>query len=702
MAKKEDLFLNRELSWLEFNQRVLNEALDSNVPLLERLKFLAITASNLNEFFMVRVGGLQMVHDAGRRTKDPSGLTPLRQLEAISQRVHRMVKDQYDVYLKELDPMLRENGIKRVRSNELTDRQSEHIDRFFDAEVYPVITPMALESASAFPVLKNLAENLLVRLAPEKNSRRARYALIPMPGNMSRFVSLPSESGYEYMLVEDLVSAYVGKFFPGIEVLECVSFRITRNADLAVREDMASDLLAGMEDILAARRTSDCVRLAVADTVSRAALAFLTRCLRTRTRDVYRISGPIGLDDFMSQATMDGFEHLKYESWTPQPSPMIDPKESIFMEIARRNLLLYHPYESFDPVLRFVDEAADDPDVLAIKQILYRTSRNSPIVNALRRAAANGKSVTALVELKARFDEARNIGWAKRLEEEGVQVIYGVKGFKTHAKICIVVRREPHGIVRYMHFGTGNYNEATAKMYGDISYLTCDPDLGADASAFFNMISGYSEPRSFRKLNAAPIGLRDQVMAMIQGETQRKQQGRKAKIMAKMNSLVDPTIIKALYDASQAGVEVLLNVRGICCLRPGVKGLSENIMVTSIIDRYLEHARIFYFYHGGEPQVYISSADWMPRNLDKRVELLTPIDDAASRKKLTKYLEVHFQDTVKASVLQPDGAYVRPDAGKKRQSQQILYRTAQEAAQRNRQTKRTTFEPHKPEGTDRR
>ncbi|MCA9163761.1 MAG: polyphosphate kinase 1, partial [Planctomycetales bacterium] len=416
-----------------------------------------------------------------------------------------------------------------------------------------------------------------------------------------------------------------------------------------------------------------------------------------------RLPGPLDLSSFMRISGLQGFDHLRDEAWPPQPSPDVDPTRSMFDIIRERDVLLSHPYESFEPIVRLLEEAANDPDVLAIKQILYRTSRDSPIVAALMRAAQRGKHVTVIVELKARFDEQRNIGWAKTLEQEGVQVVYGVKGLKTHAKLCIVVRREPHGIQRYMHFGTGNYNEATARLYGDISYMTCNDDFGADASSFFNAITGYSQPQQFRKIEAAPLGLRDKILEMIEVETQRKQQGQKAHIAAKLNSLVDPAIIDALYAASQAGVTVKLNIRGICCLRPGVPGLSDNISVISIVDRFLEHARILYFYHGGDERLYISSADWMSRNLDRRVELLTPVEDTACRRKLIGILDTYFRDNTRARRLLPDGGYEMLMPKKNQppfRSQEALYQQACEAVRQARQSQRTTFQPHRADGQE--
>ncbi|MEX1095265.1 MAG: polyphosphate kinase 1 [Planctomycetales bacterium] len=528
-----------------------------------------------------------------------------------------------------------------------------------------------------------------------------RFAVIAFGRSASRFVTLPSDGGYVYMLLEDVVAAFVERFFPGEPIVECVPFRITRNADLALREDQAADLLEEMEEVLDARKQGSCVRLEIADRVTTGTLAFLRETLGVEDRQIYPLPGPLDLAAFMQLTELKGFDDLKYEPWPPRPSPDIDPAAAMFDVIARRDVLLYHPYESFDPVVRWIDEAADDPDVLAIKQTLYRTSRNSPMVEALARAAEKGKHVTAIVELKARFDEARNIEWAKNLEQAGVQVIYGVKGLKTHAKICIVVRREPQGIRRYVHFGTGNYNEVTARLYTDASFITCNEDLGADAVNFFNAVTGYSQPQKFRKVEAAPIGLREKLIEMIESETDRKQHGQKARIEAKLNSLVDPGVIDALYAASQAGVKVRLNVRGICCLRPGVKGLSENIGVVSIIDRFLEHGRILYFHHGGDERVFLSSADWMPRNLDRRVELLVPIENPDCRDRLIHILRRNLQDTAKAWALQPDGSHerVKPKKGAKPfRSQEALYREVCDAVREAEQRQRTVFIPHRAAG----
>jgi polyphosphate kinase len=699
MTKAASKFINRELSWLDFNQRVLNEAQDANVPLLERLKFLAITGSNLDEFFMVRVGGLQILRERGITKLDPSGMTPAEQLEAISQRARRMMLDQYRCFMDEIEPRLAEAGIKRIRRGEMSERQQHVAEQIFSHEIFPIMSPIAVILPEQFPQLINQTLNICARLGPDpKGGKGSRFAIIPFGRLARRFITLPADRGYAYTPVEDAVSSYVERFFPGERVLESAPFRITRNADIAIQDDSAADLLADMEELLVKRKRSDCVRLETTTDVSPDLLEFLTRTLEVDVSDVFQAPGPLALSDFMQLTDLKGFESLRNESWPPQPSPDVDPTKSMFDVLAKRDVLLVHPYEGFDPVVRLIEEAADDPDVLAIKQTLYRTSRNSPIVAALARAARRGKYVTALVELKARFDEARNIEWGRQLEQADVQVIYGVRGLKTHAKVCVIVRREPRGFTRYVHFGTGNYNEATARIYSDVSLMSCNEELGADATTFFNAMTGYSQPQPFRKIEMAPLGLRDKLLEMIEAEARRRQQGQRAHLVAKFNSLADTQIIEALYAASNAGVSIKLNVRGICCLLPGVPGMSENIEVVSIVDRFLEHARILYFYHGGDERVFISSADWMPRNLDGRVELLVPVEDVAARRRLISILDIYFRDNLKASRLLPDGTYerIRPRGRRKGvASQELLYRETVEALQRAKQAKTLVFEPHR-------
>ncbi|MGQ9661486.1 MAG: polyphosphate kinase 1 [Kiritimatiellia bacterium] len=691
---KTSLFLNRELSWLEFNQRVLEEALDSDVPLLERVGFLAITASNLDEFFMVRVGGLEILRAEGSRERDPSGLTPAQQLTVVWQRVRRMVADQYLCWNKHLTPRLSEAGIRQVLPGRLTEVQFQYLTTIFRDEIVSVVTPMAVDPEGVSPFVRALRLNVLVRL--ERKNGETQYAIVPIPACLPRLVALPAERGYEYILIEDVLRLFIRDLFPGIPAAEAVPFRITRNADLELQESDAPDLVARMQEVLAARKRSECLRLEIQQPASAAAVSFLKRMFRVEKEKTIEVQSPLDLSALRTLTELPGFDSLRYEPWPPQLPPVPDPRNSIFEELKLSDMLLCHPYESFEPILRLLQEAAEDPNVLAIKQTLYRVTHNSPVIAALVRAAERGKAVTVFVELKARFDEARNIELARTLEENGVQVVYGVKGLKTHAKVLIVVRREPEGIVRYVHFGTGNYNERTASQYSDVSFMTRDPDLGADAAAFFNTISGYSEPQPFRKLEMAPFHLLERILELTEDEIQRKRQGQDALIMAKMNSLVETEVIRALYRASQAGVRILLNVRGICCLRPGIRGLSENIEVISIVDRFLEHARIFYFLHGGKEQVFISSADWMPRNLLRRVEVMVPVEHPTCRRKLIEVLRTYFEDNVKSRRLLPDGSYQRIHPGKGEtpfRSQEILYRRTLKVAEQARRGKRTILEP---------
>jgi polyphosphate kinase len=695
-------FINRELSWLEFNHRVLEEALDPSTPLLERLKFLAITASNLDEFFMVRVGSLLLLAEGGRRSRDVCGMTVEQQLTAVARRCRAMAEEQQACFLDDVEARMREAGIRRLAASEWTPDLYDYLKGVFEHDIYPVLTPVAVESSEDFPSLPGLGLNLLARLKAGKDAgRKPRFAVVALPRKLGRFITLPLEAGHNYVLIEDVVGTFVERLFPGEPVAEWTPFRITRNADMSVREDLAGDLLESMKEVLLERKQSGCVRLEVADAISKSSRSFLQSVLNVRDDLILSFRSPIDLSSYFGLSRMTGFDELRDKPWPPQRHPDVQPNESIFEAIARGDLLLFHPYESFDPAVRLVEEAADDPDVLAIKQILYRTSDRSPVVAALARAAGREKHVTAIVELKARFDEARNIGWAQDLEQTGVQVIYGIKGLKTHAKICIVVRREAGGIRRYVHFGTGNYNEITARIYSDVSYMTCREDYGADATAFFNMITGYSQPVAFQRLEAAPIGLRARLLDLIGGEIERHQQGQPGHIMAKVNSLVDTELVEALYRASQAGVKIELNVRGICCLRPGVPGLSENIRVVSIVDRFLEHARILCFGRGGEPLVLISSADWMPRNLDRRVELLVAVEDERSRNRLIGILRTCLADNTKARELGSDGRYTRrlPAQGESAlRAQESFYEEARERARVQDKPASFVFEPQRPAG----
>jgi polyphosphate kinase len=697
-AKKEPKYFNRELSWLEFNQRVLEEAKDSKNPMLERLKFLAITASNLDEFFMVRVGGLHMARKAGRRKKDPSGLTPLAQLQEVNKRARNMMEDLHGCFYDVVSPALATGGVCHTSMDELSNEQESALFELFGEELFPVITPMAVVPGKQMPLLQNLAMHLMVRLQPKNaKDKKECYAIMPLERAGARIIQLPAEEGYCYVLREEVVKKYAPNWFPGFDIKECALFRITRNANFAVQEEEAPDLLLGMEDVLEERKTGDCIRLEVEAGISKGLLKMLCASLEAEAENIYALEGVLNLKDFMSMAFLEGFDELKTEAWPPQAPPDVVPNEPMFGQIAKKDLLLYHPYETFDPVIRFIEEAAADPETMALKMVLYRTSSDSAIIAALKRAAENGVNVTVLMELKARFDEARNIGWARDLEQCGVQVIYGVKGYKTHAKVCLVVRREPAGVVRYCHFGTGNYNESTAKLYGDISYLTCNSELGADAAAFFNALCGYAQPQDFNLISMAPTGMRSKIMELIDFEIDRAQKGKKAFIKVKVNSLVDVALSDKLYEASQVGVKVQLNIRGICGIKPGAKGLSENIEVTSIIDRYLEHARIIHFHHGGKPRVFIASADWMPRNLDKRLELMVPVEDKACRERLIDILNIHMADNQSSWMLMPDGSYERIASrpSKKVRSQQLLYTQACEAVAEAKKNQRTQFEPHR-------
>ncbi|WP_437229220.1 polyphosphate kinase 1 [Planctomicrobium sp. SH661] len=698
-------YFDRELSWLEFNQRVLSEALNPKVPLLERLKFLAITSTNLDEFFRVRVGALSILVEAGVTRPAPSGLTPEQQLAAVRERIRNMVAAQYRCYLHELAPQLAEQGIQRLLPQQLNTMQKRMVKQIFDQEIFSILTPMAILPGGTFPMLPNQMLSVCLRLLPREDPEipemtGSRFAIIPFGRILPRFFSIPSEKGLSYMHLEDIIAMSIEEFFPGEDVEECVAMRITRNAEVEVQELTPHGLAWNMADVLRARTSADCIRLEVDDSASPEILEFLKQQLEVTDAEITRVPGPVDLGGFMELVGRRGFENLRDEPWPPVSPPDVPSEELMFDILADRDVLLFHPYESYEPVVRLIEEAAEDPDVIAIKQTLYRISRNSQIVKALLRAVENGKHVTVLLELKARFDEERNLKQARELEAMGAQVIYGVKGLKTHAKLCIIVRREPHGIQRYLHFGTGNYNEATARLYSDASLLTCDEDLGMDALAFFNAISGYSQPPySYRKLAAAPLRLRDTLKNLVEEETGRCRDGEEARIILKLNALTDTSLINCLYEASQAGVEILLNVRGICCLKPGVPGLSENIRVISVVDRFLEHARILYFHHGGDGKLFISSADWMTRNLDQRKELLVPVEAEHCRRSLMRVLETYFEDNTKSWILQSNGTYqpVPRDEEPDVRAQEKLYRMARETVRRQERRRRTVFEPHRPE-----
>ncbi len=700
MTKRPTPLLNRELSWLAFNERVLEEAADHTIPLLERLLFLTITASNLDEFFMVRMGGLKLMQEAGVVEQDLEGLTPAQQYSAASEEIRRILAKVEHLYATSLAPALENERLRPIAPDQLDPTQQETLRALFDSRMYPVITPIALRPGRPMPLLTNQALYILVVLAPAPRKRIPRYALIPVPAVLPRFIPVAGRTPESsiFVLLEDAIMMMAQQFFPGIQVRECVVFRTTRNADIHVDETYSVDLSRSMLRALRQRKTSGCVRLEISSGVSPRATRYLQKNLNVTNAETHVSSIPLQITDFQDFYDSDVHKHLRYEPWKPIQPADVDAARPIFDQIAAQDMLLSHPYESFEPVVRFLDEAATDPDVLAIKIILYRTGKDSPIIAALRKAAENGKAVTALVELKARFDEENNITWAQRLERSGVQVIYGIKGLKTHAKICMIVRREAEGIVRYLHIGTGNYNAKTAKLYTDVGLLTRNDELGIDASAFFNTVCGYSEPQPYLKFVQAPVDLRQRLIELIDAETAQRAQGRKAQIIAKMNALVDPEVIDALYRASQAGVDIQLIVRGICCLRPGIPGVSESIRVISIIDRFLEHSRIFYFHHGGGKQMYLASSDWMPRNLSRRIELMVPVENSSIRKRLMGILKAALSDTAKARVMQPDGTYARivPTNTTAIRSQETLYKAAMQSAQQTKVARRRRFEPHLP------
>lgn len=666
-------FINRELSWLEFNHRVLEEAVDSGNPLLERFRFASIACSNLDEFVMVRVAALK---NAETKKMDPAGYTPSAALDAISARIHGMVERLYEIVLKELLPQAAGLGIELHAVSSLTNEQKTFLAERFEQEIFPVVTPMAIDPSHPFPILLNLSLNIGLSLAPGKDEEKSRLALVPIPPRLSRLWRIPGD-GHHYVLLEDVVRAFLPRLFAGQEILENVIFRVTRDAELELDDEGSSNLMKAIEIELRKRRTGAVIRLEVEQTISKGFLKTFTNIFSIEEQDLYLASSFLDPRFLSVIADVPGFDAHRYTPLPPQVPPEFQGVEKIWPVLREKEILLHHPYESFEPVVQFVSQAADDPEVLAIKQTLYRTSGDSPVVRALERAAINGKQVTVLVELTARFDEERNIEWAKRLEQAGAHVIYGLVDYKTHAKILLIVRREPQGLRRYVHLSTGNYNDRTARLYTDVGFLTSDEEFGSDASGFFNTITGYSDPPVFRKLVMAPISLREKILRLIHRESERAKSGQDALILAKMNSLVDPPIIRALYEASQSGVQIKLAVRGICCLRPGIKGVSDRISVISVVDRFLEHSRILYVSNGGDEEYYCTSADWMPRNLDRRVELLFPVQSPEGRKKLREALDLILNDNVKARALQSDGTYVVKKRKKNEdalRSQEELYR----------------------------
>ena len=646
--RKPEYYRNRELSWISFDERVLSEARDKNIPLFERLKFLSITASNLDEFYMIRVASLKdMVHTQYNKP-DIAGMTPKEQLKAISASTHDLVAQQYRTYNRSLIPALKHINLHVVSSHEdLTKEQAAYVDEYFEENVYPVLTPMAMDSSRPFPLIRNKTLNIgaLISKKEEKKTKEGKkgegsghleFATVQVPAVLPRFVQLPAgeDGAHSLILLEEIIERNIGKLFLSYDVVCAHPYRIMRNADLTIDEDEAADLLIEIQKQLKKRQWGEVIRLEVEDKIDKRLLKILKTEFNIKDDDLFFIPGPLDLTFLMKMYGLEGYEAYKTPKYVPAPVPALQNDDDIFTNIRRGDILLHHPYMSFDPVVDFVRQAARDPEVLAIKQTLYRVSGNSPIIAALAQAAENGKQVSVLVELKARFDEENNIVWAKMLEKAGCHVIYGLLGLKVHSKITLVVRREEEGIRRYVHLGTGNYNDSTAKQYTDCGILTCDAKIGEDATAVFNMLSGYSEPSTWNKLVVAPIWMRNRFLHMIRMEEEHARNGQEARIVAKINSLCDQEIIAALYSASAAGVKIDLIVRGICCLITGIPGISENITVRSIVGNFLEHARIFYFYSNGNEEVYMGSADWMPRNLDKRVEIVFPVKIRRSRRRL--------------------------------------------------------------------
>ena len=687
------MYINREISWLEFNQRVLDQAYRRELPLLERVKFLAISASNLDEFFQVRVGGLMLLRQSGKFAADHKGLGPTEQLELIRLRAAGMVADQYMLMNKELMPLMHQAGISPMPVAELLETQYAAMEEHFLNNIAPLLTPLAME-VDMPPVLPNLSLILGLELR-EPESENTRMVAVVLPDSLPRRVHSAALGRDGYMLLEELVGEFISHLFPGEPIVHRCTFRVTRNGDIAVAEEEGGDFAQEMEAVLVARKFSDCVRLELpADTPP----AFAARIAAMVGADEFT-TYPLRLVDLGRLAYDPGNEHLKMDAWTPVPSPAVDPGLSMFENIAQGDILIHNPFESYEPVVRFVEEAAKDPDVLAIKQVLYRTAKNSRFVTALCRAAEAGKQVTVLVELKARFDESRNLLQAEQLQRAGVQVVYGVKGFKTHAKITLVVRRENGTLRRYCHFGTGNYNETTAALYSDLNLLTCKEHLGADASQFFNSITGLTRLMRFRSLFPSPGMMKARLLELIEAETERARRGEPASIQAKMNSLNDKEIMQALEEASQSGVRINLNVRGICCWTPDTPQGQVRTRIISIVDRYLEHARIFCFANGGAPLVYIASADWMSRNLDRRVELMVPIENRELANRVQQILAACFNDTTQAYVIKPDGTSVQvlpPVRSKPFAMQQHLQELAQQSARTREQESRQTLEPHRP------
>ncbi|ADO74666.1 polyphosphate kinase 1 [Stigmatella aurantiaca] len=683
------LFINRELSWLAFNERVLADVREASLPIYERLKFFAITSSNLDEFFMVRVAGLKQQLASGVAETAADGMLPADQLVAIGERVHSASEEMYRLWREELLPKLASHGVAVLTRDKLTAEQKAAAKTFFTSSVFPALTPLAVDPGHPFPHLRNKSLNVAILLRREgprrrRNAREKSLAVVQVPSVLSRLAPVPASSGtvLAVLPLEELIALCAGELFPGYAVEQSAAFRVTRNWDLNVDEEESADLLSTLQEELRRRDRGAAVRLELEAAASMELETALTGALKLGTQDVYRLNGPMQPSDLMALTDLDPRPELRVEPFVPATPPVLRDEEPVLSLIAKRDILLHHPYESFDPVVRFLEEAAEDPNVLAIKQTLYRTSGDSPIARALTRAVENGKQVAVLVEIKARLDEANNIAWARRMEESGVHVVYGLIGLKTHCKVALVVRREGNGIRRYVHLGTGNYNPTTARLYTDLSLFTARQEIAEDVTALFNMLTGYSTAPQWKRLAVAPMGLHEKVLGLIQREADKARKGEPARIVAKMNSLVDPSVIRALYAASQAGVRIDLLVRGICCLRPGVPGVSENIQVTSVVDRFLEHSRVFAFGEGAQAEVWASSADWMPRNFVRRIETMFPVEEPLLRQRLLdEVLGVALRDNAKARRLQRDGTYVPVErTGSPVRSQMVLLELARRVA----------------------
>jgi polyphosphate kinase len=657
---EKNLFFNRELSWIEFNRRVLEEALDRRRPLLERLKFLAIFSTNLDEFFMIRVSGLQQQMEAEVPIVSPDGMSPHEQLQEISKKLRPLIDLQMSCLREQIFPDLEQAGIRIFQYNQLSSGERSEVDTYYHEHIFPVLTPLAVDPSHPFPYISNLSLNLAVFVVgPDDEEMPPRFARIKVPPVIPRLIPVTTPTGHKFVLLEQVIAANISSLFPEMNVIACHPFRTTRNAEIEIEEDEADDLLKTVEQQLRQRRFGSCVRLEVDTTMPAVMANYLRREIDLEEIDVFTVNGPLHVPDFMALYKLD-YPQLKDRGFTPAIPPALANEENIFDIIRRQDIILHHPYDSFSPTVDFIQAAAVDPKVLAIKQTLYRTSGDSPIVSALIAASETGKQVAVIVELKARFDEENNIIWARKMERSGVHVVYGLLGVKTHCKVALVVRQEEGTIRRYVHLSTGNYNPTTAKVYTDIGMLTCNPEIGADVSELFNFLTGYSRQRNYRKLLVAPLHLRERVIGLIEREIEHHKAGRPSRIIAKLNSLTDTKIIRTLYEASQAGISINLIIRGVCCLRPGIVGLSENIRVTSIIGRFLEHSRIFYFANGGQEEIFLGSADWMQRNMDRRIELIFPVEDEKLKQRLkNEILEIALMDNIGARRLLSDGSYER-------------------------------------------